>query len=439
MLNKIQELKIYFIGIGGISMSALALYLYQNNFSVEGSDKSLSEQVINLKNKGIKVYLESNLNAIKSSDIIVYSSSISKDNVEYQTAIKLKKAIYKRSQLLNLISNSFKESIGIAGSHGKTSTTAILSHILYKANKSFTTHIGGYDDTFSNLYTNGEKEIFLSEVCEFDKSINDITSTYALVTNVDNDHLDCYESEEEISKTFYNYLDRAKYKIINVEDKYLKNYVGKNVITYGINSGDVHTKNLKSLLGKYSFDVIIKGENKGRIVLNVFGKTAVYNTLASISIAYLLNVSFKDILNGISSYSGVKRRFEYIGKYKNKRIICDYAHHPTEISECIKTAKDVFKNNCLFIFQPHTYSRTKLLFNKFLSVLYDENVVIYKTYGAREEYLYYSSGEYLASELSKEYLENENQLKDKIKNAKESNIVLIGAGDLYDIAKSIVK
>ena len=153
----------------------------------------------------------------------------------------------------------------------------------------------------------------------------------------------------------------------------------------------------------------------------------------------MLKLSFKDILNGISSYSGVKRRFEYIGKYKNKRIICDYAHHPTEINECIKTAKEIFKNNCLFIFQPHTYSRTELLFSEFLSVLYDKNVVIYKTYGAREEYLYYSSGEYLASELSKEYLENEDQLKEKIKNAKETNIVLIGAGDLYDIAKSIVK
>ena len=137
MLSKIQELKIYFIGIGGISMSALALYLFKNNFNVEGSDKTLSKQVNLLKGVGINVYVESNLNAIKSSDIVVYSSSISKDNIEYQTALKLKKAIYKRSQLLNLISNSFKESIGIAGSHGKTSTTAILSHILHKANIKF--------------------------------------------------------------------------------------------------------------------------------------------------------------------------------------------------------------------------------------------------------------------------------------------------------------
>lgn len=436
MLANFNNLKIYFIGIGGIGMSSLALYLKSKNFIVLGSDKSISKQTKILTKNGIIVYNEKNLQAVESSDIIVYTSAISDSDLELNLAKKLQKPTYTRSQLLNLIISSFDKSIGVSGSHGKTSITAMIASILDCAKKSFTAFIGGFTSKYSNFYTDQKKQLVVSEVCEFKKAIYDIKVDYAICCNIDNDHLDSYKSIENIKDAFYSYLDRSKVKIVCNDDEYLKGYKGENVYTYGIkNKSFAMAKNVTELIGKYSFDLVIDNKNYGRINLNVFGEYSVYNALSAILTCYLLNVPINDIKKGIASYNGVERRFEYLGKLYKKNIILDYAHHPTEIKNAIITAKQVFKDNLFIIFEPHTYSRTKLLFYDFINVFDGENVSFYKTFSAREDYIFDGSSEKLAITLNKKYLETYEEVLNAIKSTNCNNVFIIGAGELYDKLK----
>ncbi len=433
-----NKLKIYMIGICGIGMSAISKYLTAKGFNVSGSDLGDEKEASCLNKLGVKVYNYPNLEEVENSDIIVYSSAIKEDNLELSYAKKLCKAIYKRSQVLSEIINSFETSVGISGSHGKTTSVAMISHILHFAKKTFTTFIGGKDALFENMYTDNNRKLVVSEVCEFAKNINDITTAISVVTNIDNDHLDCYNSFSELKKTFFNYLSRAKIKIICRDDEWLKDYKGENVVTYGIeNESYVMAKNLESDNEKYSYNLYINGKNKGKISLKVYGKYSVYNSLCAVAIAVTLGISYQDIISSLNSFSSVKRRFEFIGKYNGKTLICDYAHHPTELIKVIETANKTFCNP-LFIFQPHTYKRTQLLFTEFIKVLENKKVCVYKTYGARDGYNYFSSSEYLASEVSAKYIENEKELKQLLDNCTENTIVFLGAGDIYNIAKSLI-
>ncbi len=440
MINSSKYLKVYFIGIGGISMSSLAIYLHNKNFTVLGRDNVKSERTVLLEKLGITVYYDDNLQAVKDSDIIVYTAAIKDTDAELMLAKKLSKPIYKRSQLLSLIISSFNKSIGVSGSHGKTTITAMISHILKSANKSFTAFIGGQDNSFSNFYTDGEKNLILTEVCEYKNSISDIKVDFAICSNIDNDHLDTYQNIENIKNAFFEFLDRSKIKVICNDDKYLNEYKGNGVVTYGINAkSDVTASNLTNLIGKYSFDLIIKNKNLGRINLNVFGKCSVYNALCATAVCYSMQIPLNAIRKGLRSFTGVQRRFEYIGKLYKKTIVCDYAHHPTEILNTITTAKQIFNDNLLLIFEPHTFSRTKLLFYDFLNVFENENVYFYKTYPARESYFYDGSSEKLALSLNKKYLETFNELLSAIKTAPYKNVLIIGAGELYDKIINVIE
>lgn len=440
MQNNGENLKIYFIGIGGIGMSSLALYLKSRNFIVLGSDKIKSEQTKLLEKNNIKVNYESSLEDIKNSDIIVYTLALSKEDKELNYAKKLCKPIYRRSQLLNLILSTFNNSIGISGSHGKTTITSMIANVLDVNDKSFTSFIGGVDKKLSTFHTDNKKELVVSEVCEFNKAIYDVKVNIGICANIDNDHLDCYENIDNVKSAFYDFLDRSDYKIICNDDNFLKEYTSKNVITYGIkNKGDVIAKNVTQKGGKYSFDLVIKNYNHGRVNLNVLGEHSVYNALCAISVCYLLNIPINDAIKGITSFKGVKRRFEDIGKLYSKNVITDYAHHPTEINSAIKTAKEVYKDDLLIIFEPHTYSRTKLLFNDFINIFENEKVGFYKTYPAREDYFYDGSSEKLALTINKKYLEDFNQVLEMIKNTTKNNVLILGAGELYEKIKKEIK
>ncbi len=420
-------------------MSAIPKYLHYKNFIVNGSDLSSVRVANTLNSLGIKVFNHSNYKEIEDSDIIIYSSAIKENDSELVFAKQLNKVIFNRSQVLGEILKSFNKSVGISGTHGKTTTVAMLAHIIYSKKMSFTTFIGGIDSYFDNMYTDCKNNLIISEVCEFAKNINYISPTISVVTNIDNDHLDCYKNIGEIANTFYNFLSKAKVKIICNDDKYLSKYKGENVITYGIkNDSIVMAKNIKSNKEKYSYSLYVNGKNKGIINLNTYGKYSIYNSLCAISIAIALKVPYKNIINGLQSFNGVKRRLEYIGTINNKKIICDYAHHPTELKNVIESCKKMY-NSPLFIFQPHTYSRTKLLLSSFIKVLEKQNIIIYKTYGARESYSYYSSGEYLASEINAKYIESENELIEVISKCSEDTIIFLGAGDIYDIANKLVQ
>lgn len=427
-------LKIHFIGIGGISTSAFAKYFFKRGYYVSGSDKNRSYITEELENLGIKINYFHHPNNCKNCDLVIYNSAIDELNPELLYARYLKIPCYTRAEILNLIAKNYDAKIGISGTHGKTTVTALIAHILYASNLSFTAHIGGYDNVFGNFIDSGNK-IFLSEICEFKRNINLFIADYATVLNIDNDHLNCYQDLNDLYSVFNSFLNRAKFRIINIDDKMLKNYSG-DAITYGINEGDYHIENL-NISGKFQkFSISEFGKSRAEIKTSLIGKYSLYNVLAGIAVARTLKISFTDIQNGINTFVGVKRRNEFLGTKNYVKYYADYAHHPSEIASFLGTfLQNTDKNTTHVVFQPHTYSRTKLLFNDFIEVLNNlDNLYLFSTYSARENYDYEGSSEKLSKNLPKSrYYENFEDLKIALTNnvAKGDTVLILGAGDIY--------
>lgn len=436
MSKNVKNFRVHFIGVNGAGMSVLCSLLLTKNFTVSGSDIKRTSVTCELEKRGLTFYLGHDKQNVKNADVVIYSSAISENNEELVFAKKMKKAVYSRAELLKLVIDCYKKSIGISGSHGKTTVTSMLSNVLHYSNLSPTCLIGGEDCNLGS-FLSGNKNILVSEICEFNKNVKDIKTKYTACLNVDNDHLDSYGSIENLKMEFFNYLDRSKIKFINLDDKFLCDYKGKNIVTYAIeNQSTFKAENLTIENNKYQFDLYVKSEFKHKFKLNVVGKHNVYNALCVIAIAKtVFNLEYKTIYEGLLQFKGVKRRMEVLGSIEDKTIIADYAHHPTEIKSTINTVKEVYHNNYLLVFQPHTYSRTKLLYDEFLAVLKGENVIVFKEYPARENYDYLGSSERLASELNADYVEEFEKLMEKIKSCKSNNVIVIGAGDLYDLVK----
>ncbi len=435
-----RTIKVHFIGIGGVSMSGLAKYLLLKNFSISGSDILQSNETDNLQRLGVKIEFDKSCNLVKDCDVVVYTSAIKSDNKELMLAKELKKAIYSRAKLLSLILSSFNKSIGIAGSHGKTTTTSMLAHILKCANTNFTAFIGGNDKEFGNFYTTKNSQLLLTEVCEYDYNINEISPYISVVLNVDNDHLDTYKNIENLKNTFYSYLDRGTKRVVCIDDIHLSKYP-KNAITYSLNGlGDYNAKNLRQQLGIYSFDCYYKDDYLFKVELSVYGINAVKNALCAIAVAKSLDIDNNSIIKALKTFNGVGRRFEELGNINSLKFIADYCHHPTEIKDTLKTAKETFNDNYAVVFEPHTYSRTKLLFNDFITVFDGENPIIYKTYPAREKYIKSGSAKFLASKISgAKYVDNISDLLEILKGKNVENVLILGAGSLYDKIKNYIK
>lgn len=312
----------------------------------------------------------------------------------------------------------------------------MLAHVFDKANERFTAHIGGFDLQFGNFVGNGNK-YFLSEVCEYKKNLNYFNADYAICLNIEPDHMDCYKDREELENTYFEYLKRAYKAIICADDKTLANYGENNAVTFGLcKNADFYADNVSQKNGKYSFDVYVYGVKSMRVNLKVPGGHNVLNALSVCACAVLCGLDVKSIKRGLENFGGVKRRFERIGSLGRAGVYADYAHHPTEISEAIKTAKEVFGGRIFVVFQPHTYSRTVFLKDRFVKTLSEvENLVIFKTFPAREEYSKDGDAEELAAlipdaEYISEVKEVAAYLKARIKNGDAA--LILGAGDLAE-------
>ena len=449
MENNIFNLKgkkIHFIGIGGVSMSGISLHLKSLGFEVSGSDILLNSTLKMLKNSQIRVFVGHSESAVKGADAVVFCSAIDENNPEILMAKKLKIPIFKRSQILGQILTKYKNSIAVSGCHGKTTTTAMISCAIEQNNLSPTVFVGGTYNSIVN-YKRGESDIAVVEACEFRKNFLDLSPKYAVVLNIDNDHLDCYKDIKDLVKTFSQFI-KDRIAIINADDEHAKNILNSTSITFGIyNRANFMAKNVKFNGKGYSFTVYAYSMRLGRINLKVLGYHNIYNALATIALAQTLNLSFSKTKQALENFSGVDRRQEFIGNLENLACFCDYAHHPKEIESTL----DAFNGlNCPYItvFQPHTYSRTKLLMADFINALKGVNdLVIYKTYPAREKVDILGDGKTLFDNLKKVsnnkiyYASTENELKDLIYLLKEkyNKILFLGAGNIYDIAKKIVE
>ena len=433
-----NKLKVFFSGIGGVGMSALAKYLKNLSFEVSGSDVNPSATTDELINYGITVYIGHDAANVSGCDVFIYSSAIKEDNVEYCYAEKNGLAILSRAELLSLIQKRYKISIGVCGAHGKTTATALIAHVMHAAKTEFTAFIGGFDKEFSNTCNFGNK-YFLAEICEYKRNIDRFSCDVSVFLNVDNDHQECYGGLKGLVRSFKGFYDRSKENIINYDDHFLNSF-GDDSFKVSLSCGEVFAKKYYERKGTLCVTVCFKGEKPFKTKTALSGDHNVYNILFAAAVAKKLNISNKYIKKGLRSFKGILRRDEFLGKIKNTAIYADYAHHPKEIKESIKRYEKRFKGKVCYVFQPHTYSRTKLLFGDFVNCFKDlKDVIIYKTYPAREDYDISGDAETLSKSLPNSiYCNNCRDLILLLQRSKrkKGGVVILGAGDLYDQIKS---
>lgn len=446
--------RVHFIGIGGISMSGLAEILLSEGYIVTGSDAKDSLIIERLRNLGANIYINHRESNVNGADLVIYTDAISKDNEELVKAYTLGVPVIDRATFLGALMKNYKNSIAVSGTHGKTTTTSMLSTILNRSTLNPTILLGGQLDEIGGNVKLGSKEYILTEACEYKGNILKYFPTLAIILNVDADHLDYFKNMDHILDTFVQYgknLSPDSYLLINGDDissqKIIDNTKAK-VVTFGINGDwDYIAENITfSEEGYPSYTLKIRGHGLYQINLSVMGIHNVYNSLASIAAANIYGIPMEDVQKHISLYTGVHRRLELKGFYKGVKIIDDYAHHPTEIRATLNALKNSTTGNIYCVFQPHTYTRTKLLLNSFAEAFIDaDKIIITDIYAAREKDNGLIHSRDLANAIFDKgsdavYLGTFDEVEEYLlSNIKENDIILtMGAGNVYLIGDSII-
>ena len=447
--------KIHMIGIGGISMSGIAEILLNWGFEVSGSNNVDSEILHILKNAGAKIFIGHDANNIGDADCVVYTAAISKDNVELVRAKELGIPVIERSSFLGELTRCYKNTIAISGTHGKTTTTSLVSLCFLEAKKDPSIQVGAIIKELNGNYRVGNSENFVIEACEYVESFLKFSPRSEIILNIDNDHLDYYKTLENVKKAFIKYvklLPKGGHLIINADDKNcldLPKYSKAETIKYGITNTDVDflAKNISfDAEGFPEFDVYKYNEFYSHIKLNIPGKHNVSNALACIALCDAYGISKTHIKNALLKFHGADRRFEYKGTVNGAKIYDDYGHHPTEVSATAKALSNKEFNQSWVVFQPHTYSRTFTLLNDFAHALLSfDHIIITDIYAAREKNTYNISSKDLANAIEKLgkkaiYIPTLEDCATYLKeNVKENDIILtLGAGTVTNIGPMIV-
>ena len=447
---------IYMIGIGGISMSGIAEILKDWKYNVSGSDIKESDVTRKLIKNGIKVNIgQVKENITEDIDLVVYTAAIKNDNEELKEARRLNIPCVDRGRFLGEITKLFKDTIGVSGTHGKTTTTSMLSSIFLEAKKDPTIQVGTILNLINGNYRIGHSDYLIIEACEYSDSYLNFHQKSAIVLNIDNDHLDYFKNIDNIQKSFENYvslLPKDGFLVINNDDKRcreLKNHTLAKVITVGKNStADYYYKNVRfNSEGYPTYDVFKKDKKIGTIELSITGLHNVFNSLCAVALADAYKINFNFIKNGLKKYTGASRRLEYKGDFMGTRVYDDYGHHPTEILATIKGLKHKSYNESWVIFEPHTYSRLKEHLKDFAKVLtkYDHIIVI-DIYAARETNTYNISVDDLINEIASlgkkaHYISDYNEIKKFLSQNVKSNDIIItqGAGLVTKVADILIK
>lgn len=453
MKNKI---KIHFIGISGIGMSGIAELMQDQGYRIQGSDIKLNENSNRLKKKGIKFFLGHNKNNVKNVEAVVFSSAINKNNPEIIEAIKKKIPLLSRADMLaELMQN--KKCIAIAGSHGKTTTTSLVGNILSQSSLDPTIVNGGIINSLSKNNRYGKGKWMVVEADESDGSFLKLPHQISIITNLDIEHLDYYKSKKNLINAFENFINMlpiSGISIVCIDDKNLNLLVNKiktrSIVTYSIKNkkADVYAYDINNIINKTNFKLkfssnLIKHLDSYKFTLKAIGNHNILNATASIIAAKLIGIKNTNINKALKNYVGVKRRFTFLGK-KNKAIIYDdYAHHPTEINATLQAAKNL-NNKIVIVFQPHRYSRTKILMQQFVKVLSRiENLIILETYSAGEKKIKGATSRDLYLNIPKKkkknliYIQNLSQLNVTLEKftLEKNTIIFMGAGSISNIAK----
>ncbi|MBR3644868.1 MAG: UDP-N-acetylmuramate--L-alanine ligase [Lachnospiraceae bacterium] len=448
--------KLHFTGIGGISMSALAEIMLSKNFTVTGSDNKESDMTRHLEQAGATVYIGQRAsNVADDVDVLIYTAAVKQDNPELVQAKEKNIPLLTRAEFLGQMMKNYNTAIGVAGTHGKTTTTSLLSQIMLEADLDPTILVGGIMPTISGNTRIGHSDKMITEACEYTNSFLSFAPSIGIILNVAEDHLDFFKDINDIRNSFKKYAELIPADGLLVINGDIDNVnfftdgLSCNVLTVGKDAGtnDFSATNISfNDFACPSFDLIFRGENKGRVTLNVTGIHNVYNSLAAIATAYFLGVDFDTTVAALSHCSGAERRFQFKGKVGNVTIIDDYAHHPDEIKATLTTAKNYPHKTTWCVFQPHTYTRTKALMNEFADALsLADKVVLADIYAARETDTLGISSQTLQKKIQESgheayYFSSFDEIENfLLKNCIDNDMVItMGAGDVYKIGEKLL-
>lgn len=448
---------VYFIGIGGISMSGFAQLFHQNGFTVKGSDSQESEITKTLSSLGISIiYGQRSENITSDIDFIVYTAAIHPDNPEFVAAKQKNIPMMERASMVGQVMKNYKNAIGISGTHGKTTTTSMLSHVFLAAQKDPTISVGGILDAIGGNIRIGHSDTFITEACEYTNSFLKFCPTAEIILNIDADHLDFFKDLDDIRRSFARYaklLPADGVLIINSEipeaDAITAGLPCK-VITYGLtNDAEYSAKNIRFDENGYGMFELVHNQvpTKDIIHLNVVGMHNVSNALSVIALALHYGISMDIIQEGLRNFCGTHRRFQKKGTFQGVTVIDDYAHHPTEIKATLQAAKKYPHKELWCVFQPHTYTRTKALLKDFaLALSGAEHLVLTDIYAAREADPGDISSKNLQAEIQKSgktvhYFPSFDEVEQFLrKNCSEGDLLItMGAGNVVNIGENLLK
>ena len=445
---------IHFVGIGGIGMSGIAEVLINLGYNISGSDKAQSETTARLQKLGASVALGHAAKNIGNADVVVTSTAVKVNNPEVVEAHQRNVPVIPRAEMLaELLKMKF--SVAVSGSHGKTTTTSMVSTILARGGLDPTMVIGGKLASIGSNARLGDGDIIVAEADESDGSFLKLSPTIAVITNIDREHLDFYPGITEIKEAFLKFANIVPFygcTVLCSDNEHVREITGlikRKMITYGIeHSADYSARDIKYLGSRIEYSLIYRGDRLCQIELIVPGLFNVYNSLAAVAVGRELDLDFVTIKEGLASFSGVVRRLEIKGTVGDITVVDDYGHHPTEVKATLAAARQVWKERLIVVFQPHRFTRTKALFNEFTQAFGDADLLILNDiYPASEEPIAGVNSQALCEAIRKtghrsvEYIaQAEDTIEFLLNTVRPKDIVItLGAGSIYKIGEALLK
>ena len=448
LLKKVR--RIHFIGIGGSGMCPLAEILHSEGYQLSGSDNNPGDTLERIKALGIPVFMGQRAENIGDAEMVVYTAALLPDNPELVAARTSGVPTFERAELFGAISRLYKRCIGVCGTHGKTTTTSMLTQMLLEAQLDPSAVIGGKLPKIGANGRVGKSDLFVCEACEFKDTFLSLSPSVAVILNIDEDHLDYFKTLENLIHSFHRFADMATDAVIyNGDDantlKALEGVGEKTKITFGFSEkNDWYAANLSTVRGAfYAFDAVHGGKVLGRVTLAVPGKHNVLNALAALAAAVYAGADFDAARRGLEAFGGAGRRFENLGTYRGITFVDDYAHHPAELRVTLEAAMQMDFRRVWAVFQPFTYSRTYMLMDDFAEVLrIPDKCVLTEIMGSRERNTYGVRTEQLAAKIpGSVWFNTFDEVADHVlANAGDGDLVLtLGCGDIYKAAKLMVR
>jgi UDP-N-acetylmuramate--alanine ligase len=437
---------VYFLGIGGIGMSALARYFNTNGVTVSGYDKTETVLTKKLAAEGIAIHFEDNIEFIdKAAELVIYTPAVPKDHKELNYFLENNYNLVKRSEVLGAITNS-TYNICVAGTHGKTTTSTMVAHILRHSGYGCNAFLGGIAVNYNANFWASKKNVSVVEADEYDRSFLRLSPDVAIISSMDPDHLDIYGTAENMEQAFIDFSARikpgglllSKYGLKRTDD-----LIATEHLTFHLHNenANVYAANIKMVRGSYQFDVLMQYWELKDVVMNMGGLHNIENMIAAISVAHYLGIDKDKIRGAVAAFKGVKRRFEYIIKNDEQVMVDDYAHHPEELRALLTGAKDLFPEvKCTVIFQPHLYSRTNDFADGFAETLdLADEVILLPIYPARELPMEGVNSEMILHKMkiNNKLVLDKDEVLEWIKDNKIELLITAGAGDIDTLVEPI--